>query len=65
METAEADRTEPALADGGEGPRDLFGRGVRLVVSYIRMHPWPFAIAVFGASLFAIGRWQSRSPSGG
>lgn len=48
METAEADRTETALADGGEGPRDLFGRGVRLVVSYIRMHPRPFAIAVIG-----------------
>ena len=54
METAE-DRTEPALADEGEGPRDLFGRGVRLVVSYIRMHPRPFAIAVFGAFLYAIG----------
>ena len=55
METAEADRTEPAPADGGEGSRDLFGRGVRLVVSYIRMHPRPFAIAVIGAFLFAIG----------
>ena len=48
METAEVDRTETALADGAEGPRDLFGRGVRLVVSYIRMHPRPFAIAVIG-----------------
>jgi hypothetical protein len=55
METAEADRTEPAPADGGQGPRDLFGRGVRLVVSCIRMHPRPFATAVFGAFLFAIG----------
>ena len=55
METTQADRTEPGLADRGEGPRDLFGRGVRLVVSYIRMHPRPFAIAVFGAFLYAIG----------
>ena len=55
MEAAEADRTKRAFADEGEGPRDLFGRGVRLVVSYIRMHPRPFAIAVFGAFLFAIG----------
>ena len=43
------------FADEGEGARDLFGRGVRLVVSYIRMHPRPFAIAVFGAFLYAIG----------
>ena len=55
METAQADRTEPAPTDEGEGRRDLFGRGVRLVVSYIRMHPRPFAIAVTGAFLFAIG----------
>jgi hypothetical protein len=55
LETAQADRTEPALANGDEGRRDLFGRGVRLVVSYIRMHPQPFAIAVIGAFLFATG----------
>jgi ATP-binding cassette subfamily B protein len=36
-------------------PRVLFRRGLRLIVSYIRMHPRPFAIAVVGAFLFAIG----------
>jgi ATP-binding cassette subfamily B protein len=35
--------------------RALFGRGVRLIASYVRMHPRPFAIAVVGAFLFAVG----------
>jgi ABC-type multidrug transport system fused ATPase/permease subunit len=35
-------------------PRGLFGRGLRLIVSYVRMHPRPFAISVAGAFLFAI-----------
>ena len=33
--------------------RAIFRRGVRLVVSYVRMHPKPFAAAVAGAVLFA------------
>jgi ATP-binding cassette subfamily B protein len=32
----------------------LFSRGVRLIRSYIRTHPKPFAIAVAGAFVFAI-----------
>ena len=42
--TAERDRLDA---------RGLFGRGLRLIVSYIRMHPKPFAISVAGAFLFA------------
>ncbi|HET6712260.1 MAG TPA: ABC transporter ATP-binding protein [Actinomycetota bacterium] len=33
--------------------RAIFRRGVRLVMSYVRMHPKPFAAAVAGAVLFA------------
>ena len=32
----------------------LFLRGMRLVVSYVRLHPWPFFISVAGALLFAV-----------
>jgi ATP-binding cassette, subfamily B, bacterial len=47
---------EPDLEAPPEpGARDLFGRGIRLIVSYVRMHPRPFALAVVGALLFAIG----------
>jgi ATP-binding cassette, subfamily B, bacterial len=28
-------------------------RGLRIIGSYIRMHPWPFAISVTGATLYA------------
>jgi ABC-type multidrug transport system fused ATPase/permease subunit len=56
-ETAEterdADRVDPADPPGR--PRDLFGRGLRLIVSHVRMHPRPFALAVVGAFLFAVG----------
>ena len=34
--------------------RGLFGRGMRLVWSYIRAHPKPFLISVSGAFLFAV-----------
>lgn len=34
-------------------PEGLFGRGLRLIVSYVRMHPGPFLISVAGAVLFA------------
>jgi ATP-binding cassette subfamily B protein len=46
---------EPDLEAPEPGARDLFGRGVRLIVSYVRMHPRPFSFAVAGALLFAIG----------
>jgi ATP-binding cassette, subfamily B, bacterial len=36
-------------------PEGLFGRGLRLIVSYVRMHPKPFLISVAGAILFAFG----------
>jgi ATP-binding cassette, subfamily B, bacterial len=44
--------------DAGEAleeppPEGLFGRGLRLIWSYIRMHPGPFMISVAGAVLFA------------
>jgi ABC-type multidrug transport system fused ATPase/permease subunit len=32
----------------------LFVRGVRLVVTYVRLHPWPFFVSVAGALLFAV-----------
>ena len=42
-----------AIVDG-DG-RGLFGRGARLIVSYVRTHPRPFAVAVVGSFLFAVG----------
>ena len=38
-----------------EASEGLFGRGVRLIASYVRMHPRPFLVAVSGAILFAVG----------
>ncbi|HYX80482.1 MAG TPA: hypothetical protein VE976_07730, partial [Actinomycetota bacterium] len=34
--------------------RGLFGRGMRLVGSYVRTHPRPFLISLTGAFLFAV-----------
>ncbi len=34
--------------------RGLFGRGMRLVISYIKAHPKPFLISVSGAFVFAV-----------
>ena len=34
-------------------PEGLFGHGLRLIVSYVRMHPGPFFVSVAGAVLFA------------
>jgi ATP-binding cassette, subfamily B, bacterial len=34
--------------------RGLFGRGLRLIASYIRIHPRPFLISVSGAFVFAV-----------
>jgi ABC-type multidrug transport system fused ATPase/permease subunit len=45
----DATRPSPAAAP----PDGLFGRGLRLIVSYVRMHPGPFLISVAGAVLFA------------
>jgi ABC-type multidrug transport system fused ATPase/permease subunit len=33
--------------------RGVVMRGLRIIGSYIRMHPWPFAISVTGATLYA------------
>nr|AIA14055.1 ABC transporter transmembrane region [uncultured bacterium] len=35
-------------------PRGLFMRGADLVVSYVRMHPLPFAVSVAGSLVFAV-----------
>jgi ATP-binding cassette, subfamily B, bacterial len=35
------------------GDREIFRRGMRLIASYIRMHPKPFAASVAGAVVFA------------
>ncbi len=45
MDTAERDRLDA---------KGLFARGFRLIVSYVRMHPRPFGVAVAGAFVFAI-----------
>jgi ATP-binding cassette subfamily B protein len=34
--------------------RGLFARGMRLVTSYVRLHPRPFLVSVAGALLFAV-----------
>ena len=36
------------------GDRTIFRRGVRLIASYVRMHPRPFLASVGGAVLFAV-----------
>ena len=43
-----------AIDDQGLRQRGLFMRGMRLVVAYIKLHPWPFAVSVAGALLFAV-----------
>ncbi len=35
--------------------RGIFSRGMRLIGSYIRMHPGPFFVSVTGAFLYAVG----------
>jgi ATP-binding cassette subfamily B protein len=45
------DATEEPSAEARPG--DLFGRGLRLIVSYVRMHPRPFLVSVAGAVTFA------------
>src|SRR5437867_6992880 len=33
--------------------RSVFARGLRVIGSYIATHPWPFATAVTGATIYA------------
>jgi ATP-binding cassette subfamily B protein len=40
-------------ASAAAPPEGLFGRGLRLIVSYVRMHPGPFLVSVAGAIVFA------------
>jgi ATP-binding cassette, subfamily B, bacterial len=37
-----------------ENERGLFSRGIRLIWSYVRMHPKPFMISVAGAAVYAV-----------
>ncbi|HEX6401041.1 MAG TPA: ABC transporter transmembrane domain-containing protein, partial [Actinomycetota bacterium] len=50
--SAQEAMAEPEAVVSTDG---LFGRGLRLIVSYVRMHPKPFAVSVVGAVLFAVG----------
>ena len=43
-----------AIEDQEPRQRGLFMRGMRLVVAYIKLHPWPFTVSVAGALLFAV-----------
>ncbi len=47
--------TQLQAAQDARDARGLFGRGMRLVASYIRAHPGPFVVSVTGAFLFALG----------
>ncbi len=47
--------TQEAVGTAQAPPQGLFGRGLRLILSYVRMHPKPFLISVSGAVLFAFG----------
>ncbi|MFN8233634.1 MAG: ABC transporter transmembrane domain-containing protein [Actinomycetota bacterium] len=44
--------------------RGMFLRGMRLVASYVRTHPGPFLISLFGALLYAIGGLASTAVLG-
>ena len=47
---------EASTGTDATSPSDgLFGRGVRLIASYVRMHPGPFLTSVVGAVVFAFG----------
>ena len=37
-----------------ENERGLFSRGMRLIWSYVRMHPKPFMASVAGAAVYAV-----------
>ena len=50
-QTSSAQETTDGPAEApSEG---LFGRGLRLITSYVRMHPGPFLVSVVGSVLFA------------
>jgi ATP-binding cassette subfamily B protein len=42
------------VTDRSMPDRGLFWRGMHLVITYVRLHPWPFLISVAGALLFAV-----------
>jgi ABC-type multidrug transport system fused ATPase/permease subunit len=52
---------EPIEHDASRG---MFLRGMRLVASYVRTHPGPFSVSLFGALLFAIGGLLSTAVLG-
>ncbi len=52
-QTTSTHETSVAEAPPEVTPEGLFGRGLRLILSYIRMHPGPFSVSVAGAVLFA------------
>ena len=43
------------VAEHMENERGLFTRGMRLIWSYVKMHPKPFMVSVGGAALYALG----------
>jgi ATP-binding cassette subfamily B protein len=51
--SAQTTTQEAQAAPADVAPEGLFGRGLRLIVSYVRMHPGPFLVSVAGAVLFA------------
>ena len=42
------------VSDRATPDRGLFWRGMQLVITYVRLHPWPFLVSVGGAMLFAV-----------
>jgi ATP-binding cassette, subfamily B, bacterial len=44
-----------ALPEAQAAPEGLFERGLRLIASYVRMHPRPFVTSVIGSAMFAVG----------
>jgi ABC-type multidrug transport system fused ATPase/permease subunit len=51
-QTAPPQEVDPESLDRAASD-GLFGRGLRLIASYVRMHPGPFLVSVTGAVLFA------------
>jgi ABC-type multidrug transport system fused ATPase/permease subunit len=47
------ERASPEVPRADVAPDGLFGRGFRLIASYVRMHPGPFLVSLVGAGLFA------------
>jgi ABC-type multidrug transport system fused ATPase/permease subunit len=52
-QTTSTQEAATAEAAADVAPEELFRRGLRLIESYIRMHPGPFMVSVAGAVLFA------------